>query len=423
MLVNISDLVIEDRQRKDLGAVDELAESIKLRGLINPITIAPLEDGYKLIAGERRVRAHEALGRSKVEARLFEDLSPRDQQLIELEENIKRKQLSWQEEAEAVAQLATVMNGNIPAAAEQAGLSENHVRKLIRVNKEIQKGNENVKSANTIDSADRIASRKNARETDALIADLDLGGDERPKTTDGTPEQAAPESPIICADFVSWIDEYSGPSFNLIHCDFPYGIDYDKARQGQVESWGAYDDSIENYQRLCSTLTTKHNQFMAPSFHVIFWFSMVHYQWTLDHFTNAGFVVDPRPLVWHKTDNKGMAGDASRRYRNVYETAFLMSFGDRKLASCPANAYGAPSSKSSHLNEKSEAMLKHFLKGVCDELSEVIDPTCGSGSAIRAASALGAKRVLGLELNPDYAEEAARKYKAAESLARASELT
>jgi predicted RNA methylase len=42
-------------------------------------------------------------------------------------------------------------------------------------------------------------------------------------------------------------------------------------------------------------------------------------------------------------------------------------------------------------------MLKHFFEMFVDEHTSVFDPTCGSGAALRAAEALGANRVLGIE--------------------------
>ena len=59
-----------------------------------------------------------------------------------------------------------------------------------------------------------------------------------------------------------------------------------------------------------------------------------------------------------------------------------------------------------HMNEKPVAVLKHFLGMIVGEGSSVFDPTCGSGSSIRAAVALGAYRALGLEIDPDFASRA-----------------
>jgi DNA modification methylase len=55
------------------------------------------------------------------------------------------------------------------------------------------------------------------------------------------------------------------------------------------------------------------------------------------------------------------------------------------------------------MSEKPEPMLRHFFGMLVDENTILLDPTCGSGSALRAADSLGARAVLGLERNPEFA--------------------
>jgi hypothetical protein len=69
----------------------------------------------------------------------------------------------------------------------------------------------------------------------------------KPQGADGAISCAAhepyPES-IITADFLQWAPAYDGPRFNLIHCDFPYGIGADEMQQGgSTHVHGSYDDS------------------------------------------------------------------------------------------------------------------------------------------------------------------------------------
>ena len=51
-------------------------------------------------------------------------------------------------------------------------------------------------------------------------------------------------------------------------------------------------------------------------------------------------------------------------------------------------------------------MLKHFFDMFVDDLSEILDPTCGSGTALAAGKSLGVKRLVGLDINADYVETA-----------------
>ena len=58
------------------------------------------------------------------------------------------------------------------------------------------------------------------------------------------------------------------------------------------------------------------------------------------------------------------------------------------------------------MSEKPQTVLRHFFRMLIDDTSSVLDPTCGSGSAIRAARSLGAGRMLGIERNSEFAENA-----------------
>jgi DNA modification methylase len=134
---------------------------------------------------------------------------------------------------------------------------------------------------------------------------------------------------------------------------------------------------------------------------------MKFYRETIDLLEKkSDFVVEPFPLIWMKTDNVGILPDPQRGPRRIYETALLARRGDRKVVSPVANAYGAPTVRDRHMSEKPEPVLRHFFRMLVDENSLVLDPTCGSGSAIRAAESLRAKHVLGLEINPEFADRA-----------------
>ncbi len=220
------------------------------------------------------------------------------------------------------------------------------------------------------------------------------------------PVAVEPES-ILTASFNEWAPQYHGPKFNLIHCDFPYGIGAGDFDQGSAAAHGGYEDSPDTYWDLCRTLATNLDRLASPSCHLMFWFSMKYYQETLDFFSkNTDFSVDPFPLIWMKSDNVGILPDPSRGPRRIYETAFLARRGDRKVVQAVANAYHGPTVRDRHMSEKPESVLRHFFRMLVDSNTIILDPTCGSGSAIRAAEASGARHVLGVELNPEYAERA-----------------
>lgn len=122
-----------------------------------------------------------------------------------------------------------------------------------------------------------------------------------------------------------------------------------------------------------------------------------------------------------KSDGVGIIPDPERGPRQIYETCLFGSRGDRKIVSSVANAYAAPSVRDKHMSEKAEPMLRHFFRMFVDENTILLDPTCGSGSALRAAESLGAKTVLGLEIDGEFASLARDALKRARKLAKAAE--
>lgn len=94
MLVQISDIKIKKRVRKDLGNLDDLKYSLKTYGLLNPIT---LNSRYELIAGERRLQSAIQLGWTSINANIVDNITEVDQLEMEIEENNQRKEFTDEE--------------------------------------------------------------------------------------------------------------------------------------------------------------------------------------------------------------------------------------------------------------------------------------------------------------------------------------
>jgi len=91
MLVAIKDIKIKKRVRKDLGNLDDLKDSLRNYGLLNPIT---LNRRYELIAGERRLQAATQLGWTNIQANIIDNLTEIEELEMELEENNQRKEFT-----------------------------------------------------------------------------------------------------------------------------------------------------------------------------------------------------------------------------------------------------------------------------------------------------------------------------------------
>ncbi|MCL6479623.1 MAG: ParB N-terminal domain-containing protein [Peptococcaceae bacterium] len=105
MLIDIDKIKVENRIRKDLGNLQELADDIRENGLINPPVVTP---EYTLIAGERRLRACKLLGYQQVEVRVMTVKDYEHQLKLEISENENRKEFTFSERVEWAKRLEQI---------------------------------------------------------------------------------------------------------------------------------------------------------------------------------------------------------------------------------------------------------------------------------------------------------------------------
>lgn len=413
----------DTRQRKDLGDLSDLARSLaSSSGLINPLVIK--RDG-ELVTGERRLGAAKLLGWTHITVTIREDMTPTEWQRLEFDENAHRLDLTWQERSLAIArfhELNLELEGkdwSIEQSSERLGFSYDTCRRHIRVANALIVGDALVTNSPTFSTAWGICDRQDSRRSDAESERLSsiLGGTSTPvlRTTNGPDggsdvlrdsgmgPEPEPSTPILTTNFLEWAPAYRGPKFNLIHCDFPYGINADKHDQGAAASFGGYGDSPDLLWALLEGLAAAMDNVVAESAHLVFWFSPTYYSVVRDRLTAMGWRVFDAPLIWWRSDNSGILADPSRDFRRVYETAFFATRGDRKIVRAKANLIPAPNSKEFHMSEKPLDVCLHFLSALVDDTTRLLDPTCGSANSLIAARRLGAHDILGLELDPDNA--------------------
>ena len=95
----------QPRQRVEQRALEQLAASIAVHGVLQPVLVTETLDGYQLVAGERRVRAAQLAGLDRVPA-IVRQMAAKDQLAVAIVENIQRADLNAMEEAHAYRQLA-----------------------------------------------------------------------------------------------------------------------------------------------------------------------------------------------------------------------------------------------------------------------------------------------------------------------------
>ncbi len=107
MLVNIAEIKIKKRVRDSMGDLEPLMDSLRLYGLLNPIT---LNSKYELIAGERRLEAAKAIGWTSINAIIVDNITPETQLEMEIEENNQRKEFTNEELLKGYKRLEKLRN-------------------------------------------------------------------------------------------------------------------------------------------------------------------------------------------------------------------------------------------------------------------------------------------------------------------------
>ncbi|TRY24004.1 MULTISPECIES: ParB/RepB/Spo0J family partition protein [Brevibacillus] len=122
----------QPRKEFEPTAIEELAQSIKEHGIIQPLIVRKSIKGFELVAGERRLRAAKAVGLKKVPA-VVKAYS--DQQLMEIAliENLQREDLNPLEEAEAYEKLIAHHSYTQEQLAQKIGKSRPHVANMLRL--------------------------------------------------------------------------------------------------------------------------------------------------------------------------------------------------------------------------------------------------------------------------------------------------
>lgn len=378
---------------------------------------------------------------TKIPAQIGCNFTPSDLAMYEFIENAQRKDLPWQDQAKAIydvhsKSLTTNKNWTAVHTANLIGIGRATVTENLRLWRMIADEDADtelktiVTEAPTLRSAMQIIERHTSRrETDLGVslsggvvpkprAEISIYNKPGPKplssndktqspllSVEDEPEPAAltlADSILINTDFITWAPDYTGEPFNFIHCDFPYGISFNKGEYtSRVFSTilCEYDDSEDVYWKLLNTLRDNPH-IIAPQAHIMFWYSQNLRRETEDFFTSIGGTIQPFNMVWH-CPNEGIIPDPQRYGRRSYETAMLVTFGDRKIVA-PRDLSIQASRETKdriHRSQKPIRVLEHFFEMFVDNSSIVLDPTAGSATSLIVANRLNAKEIVGLELD------------------------
>lgn len=177
----------QPRATFDEESIAELAQSIQQVGLLQPLLVRKVDDGYELVAGERRLRAVTSLGMEKVACIVQQDIENESSAMMALIENLQREDLHYLEEAQCYQKLLETygltqeelanrlgksqssianklrllkLSDEVKAAMTEKRLSERHARALLKLTDDKQR----------LDAVERIAEKGlSVKETEQMV--------------------------------------------------------------------------------------------------------------------------------------------------------------------------------------------------------------------------------------------------------------
>lgn len=135
VFLNVLDIkpnVAQPRKVFSEEALEELAQSIKENGLIQPILVRPAKKGYELVAGERRLRAARKAGLKRIPA-IVRNLDEKQNAFYALIENMQREDLNIIEEAQGIDEIINKYELTQEEAAKAVGKSRSYVTNALRI--------------------------------------------------------------------------------------------------------------------------------------------------------------------------------------------------------------------------------------------------------------------------------------------------
>lgn len=415
-LVNIE--VAADRNRKTFSEEDQrdLESSIMERGLLHPIGVEKMVGGYDLRFGERRLRAMTVLHHRDIQffhgsqivpngmipCTVLSDLSPVERRRIELDENMRRVDLTWQERVEALNDIATLLkeiDPNISQAGVYAKIADTTDQSIHRVAKTVQQAEvikthmnvPAVASARNFQEAYKAASYHRERSFAAELSRRDIAtakaeGDERIEMRRG--------------DLFKELPNMTPGLVDLLICDPPYGYDADTTFGQKVETKHLYRDDEEYAKEVYKLIIKEGFRVTKPLAHLVLFCKPTLFSWLAEQASMMAWTPFMRPIIWKK--NPGYAPWGNRGFRYNYEMLFWAVKGQRGLNYLMEDIIEVPPLKEkTHGAEKPIDLMTKLIEAMTETNNYVLDPCMGTGASMIAARRLHRKG-LGIELSEDY---------------------
>lgn len=391
-----------------------LRESIQTLGLMHPIV---LRDGQVLVAGERRLRAIRDLAALGIHFRcggddvapglvptlFLGDLPPIEALEAELEENVQRSDLTWQERASAVARIVEIrteqaklagrpLPTHADIAEEVRGDAASKTNAQTQTRREIilsrHLDNPEIAKAKSVTEAYKALQRQETSRKNALLAER-YGSEFHAETH--TLRLGS------CHDLVDIVFE----SYDVIITDPPYGMGADEFGDSGGRTAGAhgYKDNEDAAKEAISFLSYTGFKLARPQAHIYAFCDIMWLPVWQHHLTEAGWWVHRTPLVWHKPNGSRMPWPEHGPQRK-YELVVYAVKGKRPVTRIAGDVISLPSDDNlGHSAQKPVALYRELLSRSVRPGDSVLDPFCGTGPVFPAAHDLKC-RATGIEIDP-----------------------
>ncbi|QDP56819.1 MAG: putative modification methylase [Prokaryotic dsDNA virus sp.] len=412
MEVHQMDILVEDRTRKDFGNLQGLSESIKKHGLIQPLVVEPDGTQYRLIAGERRLRACLAAGLTNIPCVLREELKPLDRKELELEENLHRKDFTWPEQVELVRQIDEINRKRLGSAIGGSQRNEDrwNTDKLAQkldmakggVSQDIQLANFLLSNPDYKDKFAKLPKTTAFRKVKEI--------QKRQKITDDIKTgRLVLNTQLRHCDAIEGMSQLERNSIDLILTDPPYGTQAVQAGKERFADMVQGDNLTENsVMALLEEFIKQSWRVLKPGHHLYMFFALEYYNFLVQTLNAEGFLVNRYPIIWAKT--KPTTPATGLNFMRSWEPCLfaikdcedrgdLLALGE--FSNDLMSYEMIPPRERVHVFEKPQKLLSYLIKLSTHRMDVVLDPFAGSASTLIAAYNMERKGI-GFESNPDH---------------------
>jgi ParB/RepB/Spo0J family partition protein len=433
---------IPERFRKDYGDIGELAEDIRTNGLICPIAVmehlltradvggekAGSITGYRLLAGGRRLQAVKLLGWKEIPCNVYDhELSDLELRMIELAENIMRKELSFIEEVNLKREIHRLQQQLLgPGKVYSAGGHTLKDTAALLGKKSAGSLLMDIQLADAMEKFpeldwDKCKTKAEARKLVGHMEEVFIRSElaKRAEQVLGPKSKKQADS-FVVMDFFEHVKRLPSEAFDLVEIDPPFGIDLPDikltkgAKSGEAAgnkfaiSYGSSYNEIPSseYEAFLKEVLPQIYRVMSERSWLIFWFGPDPWFETVYRcITSVGLGTRRLCGIWAKPT--GQVHNPDIHLANAYEMFFYARKGSaiinpkKQGRSNIFNFAPVHPSKKVHPTEKPVELYEELFATFGWEGARIYVPFCGSGNALRAAHNLNMHSI-GCDLGKEY---------------------